>query len=95
MPFVGDISSLMYKLMHPKCGGVSFYMTVKPKTNEPLYPQYVIYPDGHRPEVYELAICGSCGEYAQCTNENVQQVTDPEEIRMVISLLNVLSIEDE
>jgi hypothetical protein len=84
----------MYKLMHPKCGGVSFYILIKPQIGRPIEPRHVIYPDGHRPEHFELAMCGTCGEYAECIEANLQPVTEQSEITMVQELLEILDLDE-
>lgn len=84
----------MYKIIHPKCGGTSFYILIKPEINKPIEPKHVLYPDGSRPDYNELAMCGTCGEYAECVEANLVKVTDPIEINLVNELVEILDIEE-
>lgn len=53
----------LFAFRHLSCGGTAFYFVRKPKKGEYLRAEDIVFLDGTKPSIGDLAVCGTCHEY--------------------------------
>jgi len=64
----------MIRVIHKKCGKIAFYFIKEVHCGEIMMASNVRSLDGRTPDMGEVIICGSCGEWIEFPgNHNLQQ----------------------